>query len=237
MSGLLDLALDAHGGIDRWRALTEIDVRARSGGLALGMKGHTRRFDPFRARVRVQEPRTVIESFPEPGMRGVFEPSLVRIEREAGETVEERPEPRSAFPGLRRQVRWDHLDILYFVGYAIWNYVTTPYMFTFPGVSSEETGDYRGLRMLRVTFPDSIPTHCPVQTFYFTGEGELARFDYTAQVIGGWARAVHACSRYEEAGGIRLAATRKVTPRAYLTRVALPGPTLVWIEMDEIRPA
>ena len=36
--------------------------------------------------------------------------------------------------GLRRNLRWDALDSTYFAGYAMWNYMTTPYLLTRQGV-------------------------------------------------------------------------------------------------------
>jgi hypothetical protein len=69
----------------------------------------------------------VFDPFPRQGRRGVFDHGEARIESQAGETIEARANPRPAFfgrPGLRRNLRWDALDSTYFVGYAMWNYMT-----------------------------------------------------------------------------------------------------------------
>ena len=39
--------------------------------------------------------------------------------------------------------------------------------------------------MLEVTFPDSVPTHCKVQKFYYDDNFMLRRMDYTAGVVKG----------------------------------------------------
>ena len=33
---------------------------------------------------------------------------------------------------------WDVLQLAYFIGYAMWNYLTTPFLFTYPGVEARE---------------------------------------------------------------------------------------------------
>ena len=46
--------------------------------------------------------------------------------------------PRSSALGLRRNLRWDALDSVYFAGYAMWNYLTAPYLLTREGVEVGE---------------------------------------------------------------------------------------------------
>ena len=55
--------------------------------------------------------------------------------------IEERSGARDAFSGLsglRRNLRWDDLDALYFAGYAMWNYLNIPFLFDEPGFETEE---------------------------------------------------------------------------------------------------
>jgi hypothetical protein len=101
--------------------------------------------------------------------------------------------------------------------------MTTPFLFAEPGfVVAELPG-----RRLQVQFPDHIPTHSRVQTFRFGEDGLLRRLDYTADVIGPWARVRHTCREYHALAGLMVATRRRVVPRG------LPGPTLVSIEIDE----
>ena len=65
------------------------------------------------------------------GQRGVLEQDgTVRIETDGGELVQTRANARDAFADLRHKLWWDRLDILYFATYAIWTYVSTPFVLT-----------------------------------------------------------------------------------------------------------
>jgi hypothetical protein len=217
---LLDETLAAHGGIERWRAAREIQAELRSGGFALGSKLVAGPFRRYTARVSVHEPRTVVEPYPKAGDHGVFEANRVRIE---GETSAERDDPRRLFPGVRRRLWWDRLDALYFAGYALWNYFTTPLLLTRDGVQVREDG-----RALHVTFPEGFPTHSREQSFQVGDDGLIVRHDYTAEVFGGWAKAKHLCSEHERFDGLVFPTRRRVTPRNS------PFPTLVWIDVDGV---
>jgi hypothetical protein len=121
-------------------------------------------------------------------------------------------------------LRWTDQDVVHFAGYALWNYTTTPFLLTWPDVSVEELSG----RRLAATFPPGLPTHSSKTTFHLNDEGLIARLDYTAEVIGPWAKAVHRCHEYDTVDGLVFATRRRVTPRG------LPGPTLVSIKVDEI---
>ena len=67
-----------------------------------------------------------------------------RIEALDGAPIESRADPRPVFfgrSGLRRNLRWDALDSVYFAGYAMWNYLATPYLLTLDGVETREGED------------------------------------------------------------------------------------------------
>lgn len=172
MSALLDGVLDAHGGLQRWRAAETVHGRVRTGGLLLRTRVPGNRFADYRITVHVQQARTVLDPFPRDGYRGVFESGQVRIESHDGAVISSRAHPRAAFfgrSGLRRNIRWDPLDSVYFAGYAMWNYLTTPYLLTREGVAVEEGAPWQQegetWRRLIVSFPPDIDTHSPRQTF------------------------------------------------------------------------
>ena len=138
---LLDEVMEAHGGLERWRAARSVHARVRSGGLLIRTRIPGNRFADYRLTVDVHEPRAVMEPFPRAGQRGVFERGEARIERDDGEVLASRSDPRAAFfgaSGLRRNLRWDPLDSAYFAGYAMWNYLTTPYLLTSDGLEVSE---------------------------------------------------------------------------------------------------
>src|SRR4051794_8342766 len=117
---LVDKVVAAHGGEAAWAAVREISVHARSSGLALASKGARRRFRDYHLRVEADRQRSVLEPYPGPGRRGVFEAGRVMIESEGGEVLAQRDEPRSEYRRPRRLFYWDPLDSLYFAGYAMW---------------------------------------------------------------------------------------------------------------------
>ena len=238
---LLAEAIEAHGGLERWRAASTIAARARSGGLLLRTRAPGTRFADYEIAVRVGDEHAVFDPFPAPGRRGVFDHGGVRIEDEDGELVEERADPRPLFSGrsgLRRNFRWDALDSVYFAGYAMWNYLNTPWMLMREDFEVREGEPWseggERWRRLEVTFPESFDTHSREQTFYFDSSYLLRRHDYVARVVGGWADAAHLCDDHVEAGGLWFPSRRRVRPNGPGNR-AMPFPTMVWIKLDEIR--
>ena len=233
MAGLLDEAIQAHGGLEAFEAKRELHARIRSGGFALRSKrGRPGALADYAATIDTREPRMVFHGYPRTGRRGVFERDRVRIEDDQGEVLTERSDPRSAIRSLRRNLWWDQLDLLHFAGYAIWNYFCTPFLFARPGFEVEQLDG----RRLRVLFPPDVPTHSREQTFYFDDSGRLTRLDYTAEVFGGWARAVHLCEEHREFDGILFPTRRRVYPRRRDGRPR-PFPTLVWIDVESVSRA
>jgi len=233
----LERTLEAHGGRAAWQAAREIVARARSGGFALASRGRARAFRACTVRVSTAEPRAVIEPYGGGGRRGVFLGDRVRLETTAGALLAERRAPRAAFAGWRRALWWDRLDALYFGGYALWNYLTTPWLLVRPGVTVDEAGpwseDGHAWQRLRVRFPPDVPTHSREQVFYVDAAGLLRRHDYTAEVFGSWATAAHYCHAHRRFDGLVLPTRRRVLPRARSGR-RRPFPTLVWIDLDAV---
>lgn len=240
MTALLDEVLEAHGGLERWREARAVSARVRSGGLLLRTRVPGNRFADYRVTVAIGEPRATLTPFPRAGKRGVFDRGGARIETDDGETLESRRDPRSEFrgvSGLRRNLRWDAVDSTYFVGYAMWNYLTTPFLLTRDGVRVAEGEEWREngetWRRLEVTFPEGLDTHSQRQTFYFDARGLLRRHDYVAEVIGRWARAAHYCDDQVQAHGLVFPTKRPVRPIGPRNR-PLGFPTLVSLDLSEL---
>ncbi|OSC39865.1 hypothetical protein [Mycobacterium decipiens] len=241
MSALLDQVLDAHGGLARWRAAAAVHARVRTGGLLLRTRVPGNPLADYRITVQVQRARTVLDPFPRDGQRGVFESGQVRIESHEGEVIGSRGNQRAAFfgrSGLRRNIRWDPLDTVYFAGYAMWNYLTTPYLLTREDVEVDEADEWQEdgqtWRRLNVNFPPHIDTHSPRQTFYFDDSGHLRRHDYVPEVVGRWARAAHYCADPVHTDGLVFPTRRWVHPIGPGNRT-LPFPTLVSIQLTDVR--
>jgi len=232
---LVEQAVTRHGAV-AFDGASELVADVACGGSAFALRFKRGALTRFEGRISTGFPRSVLSPYPKPGLRGVFERDRVRIETDDGEPVAERRDPRAAFRG-RRNLWWDDLDLLYFAGYALWNYMTTPFIFRRPGFELEEIDPWREgderWRRLHARFPADIPTHSPEQDFYFDEEGRLRRLDYTAQVFGSWAKAAHYCREHRELSGLLVPTRRRVTPRRPDNK-PLFGPTLVWIEIHGV---
>ena len=234
---LLELALQAHGGLERWRAIDALEARYRAGGLAPASKLRGRGLRDFDARAETRRPHMTLRSYPSPGRRGVLDGESVRIEAGDGELLEERASPLAEIHSPRRLLYWDDLDFLYFAAYAMWGYLTAPFLFAEPGFETSEvepwTEDGERWRGLRVRYPDGIPTHSREQVFYFDERGLLRRLDYTAEVFNSRAHAAHYCYDHREMAGLIVPTRRRVHPRR---RNGTPrrAITLVAIEVESV---
>jgi hypothetical protein len=237
---LLAEVIEAHGGRKRWSRAKEVQAHVRSGGLLMRSKGQGRCFRDYGLTIDTREPNAVFEPYPREGGTGVFTAHEARLLAADGAVIEERQNPREAFSGssgLRRRLRWDSLDALYFAGYAMWNYLTVPFLFERDGFEVQEgeplETDGGPWRRLDVRFPEDIPTHSREQCFYFDAQGLLRRHDYTPEVVASFAKAAHMVSGHREVDGLVFGTHRQVFPKAPGGR-PLPGPTVVWIDLDSI---
>lgn len=232
----LETVLDAHGGAARWAAVERLDFRLSSGGLAFASKFQGSALKGLAVALWPHAMRVELRDFSAPGWCGVWTPERVWLQDTAGRTVDERTLPRAAFATLRRQLAWDRLDILYFAGYALWNYLSFPWLLTAPGVTltGVEPAGRQGAQRLQARFDAGVPTHSAEQAFVVDAAGRLLRHDYTADVIGPWATAANRCLDATVVDGLRWYTRRRVTPR-FGADTVLPGPTLVWIAIEGLR--
>lgn len=161
-SRVLDL-IDAYGGIERWRSVEELILTASVGGSSLYAKHQGKTIRHLQAHISPQRQRVVIIPYPKIGACGIFDEGTVRIESDGDDVLAERLDARSAFRGLRHQLWWDKLDMLYFCSYALWTYLTTPFTLVEPGFEVRELESWEEAhetwRRVSVTFPSDIHTH------------------------------------------------------------------------------
>ena len=235
MLELCERAIAAHGGLALWQGAGEVEAQVSSGGLAFASKLQGSAVRDVRARVSTSAQHVIFEPYPREGQRGVLEPDgSVRIETDAGELLEARAQPRSAFSDVRHKLWWDRLDILYFGTYAIWTYLSAPFVFALEGyaISELDPWEEQGERWgrLAVTFPEHVHTHCREQVFYIDERGLIRRHDYTAEPLGSWARAAHYCFDHQAFDGWTVPTRRRVYPRRR-NNERRPHPRLVWIDI------
>jgi hypothetical protein len=235
MNGLLELAVTAHGGIPRWNQINRINVHASITGGIWYVKGKP---DALKDVIIEADAHTqhLTMAFPGKNKRSIFEPHRVVIADERGRELQSRDDPASSMKAKTLETPWDDADVAYFSGEALWTYLTVPFLYTYPGVVTEELTPWQEngekWRRLKVTFPENIVSHNPVAISYFGEDGLLRRHDYTVDVLGGATGANYA-SNYRNVDGIIFPTTRRVF--AYdAAQNKVPDPLLVAIDMGEI---
>jgi hypothetical protein len=236
MSELRDLVIDAHGGLDRWNKVRVIEADMSITGAMWARKGWPDALKDVHVTADPETQWVGYRPFIEAGMRSSCTPDRAIIETLDGKPVKDRTNPRAAFDGHTVESRWDDLNLAYFSGYAIWNYLTTPFIFALPGFETEEiepwhdNGEKR--RRLKVVFPERIATHCPEQIFHIDGRGLICRMDYRAPVAGG-APVAHYLDGYRDFSGIKVATKRRALAKKR-DGTALPDPILVAIDIAQL---
>lgn len=204
MSDLLETAIAAHGGWERWQQLEKLAAHVSVSGGLLQAKGRADALADVHITLDPHRQHVERSPFGAPGRHSVYEPERTAIVTDAGEIVEAREAPRNAFAGHNYATPWDDQHLIYFSGYAMWTYLTTPFLFKLPGfrIAEVEPWEEGGetWRRLRVTFPANVHGHCTEQTVYFGADGILRRHDYSVDVVGGSKSANYALSRSPSAG-------------------------------------
>ena len=169
-------------------------------------------------------------------LRSAFSPHRVAIETTGGEVVEAMDQPRDSFAGHTFETPWTRLQLAYFVGYAIWNYLTQPFTFTLPGFETSELDPWEAgdeeWRRLHVVWPSYLATHSTEQTLYIGKDGLIRRHDYDVEILGGSGGA-HFISDYIEVAGIRVPTKHRIFPRGPESQ-AQTEPLLISIDVSEI---
>ena len=191
MDELLSAVLDAHGGLDNWQTARTLTARLSLGGPFWAARGwpdvltnKTVTLDAHREHIEytpflAQDRISVLD----------VDPERVAI-RNDGEVIEERAWPRDSFPSQFDPMAtpWDAIQVAYFASAAMWNYLTEPFGFTYPGVQAREIDpwdeDGETWRRLAVTFPPSNANHNADQVFYYDERFMQRRMDYSPHVTG-----------------------------------------------------
>jgi hypothetical protein len=235
MSTLLEQAIRAHGGTENWARFRTVSASLDIGGAVWRLKGQPDLFQGIELAADLRHQHVAITSRIA-GWRGDFTPDTVRIESLDGRAAEERHAPRESYQGHIQQTQWDRLHALYFTGYALWTYLTIPFLYRYPGFQTEELSEWKEAgevwRRLKVTFPDSIASHTREQISYFGEDGLLRRHDYTVDVMGG-AQGANYASNYRNVHGVMVPMSRRVFAYDEAGR-KIDEPLLVSIDFRDI---
>src|SRR5579875_2174605 len=105
MTELLDLAVRAHGGLERWRQIRSIRVAASITGAIWFVKGQGDALKDVVLTADTVKERLSVE-FPGQDKRAIFEPQRIVIERTDGTPIVHRDDPEQSFVGQQRETPW-----------------------------------------------------------------------------------------------------------------------------------
>ena len=236
MDDLLNKALVAHGGLARWRQLTALSAKMSITGAIWAAKNQADALVDIRVEVQLHLHQVIIHQLRRQ-RKLIFTSHKVAVETESSELLGQRNHPRDSFEGQTQFSPWDDLHLAYFCGYALWTYLTTPFLYTYPGFMSREVEpwdeDGQRWRVLQVNFPEHIASHSRVQSSYFGDDGLLRRHEYTVDVMGG-ARGVNYASEYRDFGGILVPTKRRIYG-CDEQKQKIPSPLLIAIDIEDVR--
>lgn len=112
------------------------------------------------------------------------------------------------------------MDVSYFFGYATTQYVSVPFILKEYSVRKLklENGDFQ----IEAEFPQHLHTHCRKQSYRFDSEGLLVRNDYTADIVGSWAKGAHFTTHFQDVEGFPIATKRNVFVRLGSWATSIP---------------
>jgi hypothetical protein len=213
MNDLLAFAIRAHGGLDRWNAFKKLRAEVSIDGAIWYVKQAPGLLTDKVVDIDTHAQRLTISPFTAPDLRSVFVPERLVLEDTDGKAVETREDPVSAFAGQTLETPWDKFHVAYFVSEALWTYLTSPFLYTYPGFECEEIEPWQesgeAWRRLKVTFPDDIASHCKTQITHFGPDGLMRRHDYTVEILGG-ATGANYVSDYRDVQGIMMPTKRRI---------------------------
>ena len=226
-NALLQRIMQAHGGFNRWQEVESVQVDLNIFGPILITRFKSPWLSNITANIFTDKPYVSFHHFPEQGMTSIFDGFDVYIFDANDHIVCEKNFKSDTSLKTKARLHWDHLDLVYFLGYAMWNYICTPFMLNSDQFECmqgddwlEADGDY--LSTLRVNFPKHIPSHCRQQTFYFNQQGLLQRMDYHTEVLGPVAIGTHVCDQHKTVDGFVFPTHRRVFPRLWNGKALRP---------------
>ncbi|MBD1385911.1 hypothetical protein IDJ75_11520 [Mucilaginibacter rigui] len=238
MNDLLELAIEAHGGMDRWNKIKSINAELSIGGAIWYVKGNPDVLQEITISADTRQEKVVMK-FPRQDKLTVFQPGLIAVKENGAKDFQYFSDPKSIFAGHKLDTPWKNEHIAYFSGEALWTYLTIPFLYTEPGFQTEEIEPWEEngeiWRRLKVIFPENVVSHCREQLSYFGSDGLLRRHDYTVDILGGATGANYAYD-YRQTCGLMIPRLRKVYAfeGEAMERKTITDPLLVSITFHSI---
>lgn len=118
MPDLLEIAVEAHGGLARWNKVSSVKIDLSIGGAVWYVKGQP---DVLKDIVMVAdtERERVTTSFVGQDRTTIFEPDRVVVQRSDGTILEASDDPEASFEGQEADSPWNAIHVAYFSGEAL----------------------------------------------------------------------------------------------------------------------
>ncbi|QDE40898.1 hypothetical protein FIV34_17615 [Luteibacter pinisoli] len=237
MNNLLEFALRAAGGMERYNAFSSVSARLHHSGVLWALK--QREGVLTDATVTADLKKQVVSHTPflPSGDHSLFTPGRVALLNAEGAVTETLDEPRASFAGFELNTPWSNTQLAYFAGYTMSTYLRLPFVLAGDGIVTEEIEpwhvDGQPWRRLRATFPDTFATHSKVQTFYFDADGLCRRHDYEVEIQGNNAAARY-ISDYVAVQGLMMPTRLRIFPRTE-DNTSVAEPLIVGVDLSDFR--
>lgn len=232
---LIEEVVEMHGGWERWARVHRIRAQLSLGGFIFSSHRQPAAFRELEVIVSPRAPSVLLRGFGGEGYAGRWTPRRAQLINPDGALIADRLNPRSSFTQFKKNFAWDALDVVYFTGYSLWNYLSFPFQLDTPDVKLTEfrAPDASSLDKLTAQFDHRLPTHSIQQTYHFNERRQLVRHDYTVDVIGALARVSNVGLTNEAVAGLRFYTRHEA--RLRLGQSTLPPfPTLLWFALDDL---
>ncbi|HWO28188.1 MAG TPA: GAF domain-containing protein [Candidatus Acidoferrum sp.] len=117
MNDLLQVAVNAHGGLSRWNQLKRVKANLSTTGAIFQVKGKSDVLKDVSIEAEPHKQRLTTQ-FNGHGTRTIFEPNRIIVETEVCRLVDSSDDPRAAFRGHTRETPWDDLTGRWFMANA-----------------------------------------------------------------------------------------------------------------------
>jgi hypothetical protein len=236
VADLLEVAVEAHGGLARWNELTSVEGKFAIGGAIWGFKGVPDALANITVALDLHTESVTLDPVGGPDTHTLFANGRLQLRSANGDVVESVDDPAAAMAALAYDAPWNALHAAYFASEAWWTYLTAPFLFTYPGFRTEEVApfveDGVSYRTLKVCFPADVDSHTAEQFFHFDDAGLLFRHTYTVDILDG-ATGANYPSGWKTIDGIAVPTVRRIY--GYDENLQkVPEPVLVSIDISEL---
>jgi hypothetical protein len=233
---LLEQVVAAHGGAAQWDKFRQAIGHVRISGDLWAALGGSPGYADARFELLTHEQSVTAYPVSQPGMRYRFKPNVLVIESDDGEVIETQYNARATFPKSSGDERWDDFQVAYICSYSVWNCVTQPFLFTYPGfeVQASHAIDVNGEPQPRLSIhlPSNVVSHARVIDMNVRSDGLMSSQDFVFGVMN--AQVTSVFSDYCEIQGLTLPMVRRMYRSEAWKTNREEAPVLACLELLEL---